>query len=105
MNTNKASGEYEVLSPWADVDPKPLRSIAPRITDLAEKKIGFFYNAKEPAYPITRIVADRLKARFPTCETSWYPFTRVSIPEIEANKEKFESWLNGLDAVILAVAD
>jgi len=105
MNTNRADGEYEVLSPWAEADPKPLRGISPRVMDLAGKKIGFFCNSKRAAHPITTVIADKLKARFPTCETSWYFFTRVSIPEIETNKEKFEEWINGVDAVVAAVGD
>ena len=35
-------GQYEVLSPWAEVDPIPLRGISPRIKTLAGKKIGLF---------------------------------------------------------------
>jgi len=36
--------QYEVLNPWADLDPVPLRGISPRVTDLAGKTIGLFRN-------------------------------------------------------------
>ena len=105
MKTNLVDGRYDVLSPWAVADPKPLRGIAPRIADLSHKKIGFFCNAKRAAHPITKVVADKLKTKFPGCELSWYFFTRVSIPEIETNKDKFEEWIKGVDAVVAAVGD
>ena len=105
MNANETSGGYEVLNPWAESDPKPLKGITPRPPDLAGKKIGFFCNSKRAAHPITKVIAEKLKARFPTCETSWYFFTRVSIPEVETNKDKFEIWIKGVDAVIAAVGD
>jgi len=38
--------QFEVLSPWADVDPIPLRGISPRLSSLAGKKIGIFVNPK-----------------------------------------------------------
>jgi hypothetical protein len=105
MKTNAADISYEVLNPWAEADSKPLKGITPRIADLTEKRIGFFCNAKRAAFPVTKAIAEKLKTRFPTCETSWYFFTKVSIPEIETNKDKFEEWIKGVDAVIAAVGD
>ncbi len=105
MKTNIANTNYEVLNPWAEADPKPLQGITARIADLTGKKIGFYCNSKRAAYPVTQVIAEKLKTRFPTCETSWYFFTRVSIPEIETNKDKFEEWIKGVDAVVGAVGD
>ncbi len=105
MNTNLTNSHYEVLNPWAESDLKPVRGITPRIADLAGKKIGFFCNAKRAAHPVAKAIAEKLKERFPTYEPSWYFFTRVSIPEVETNKEKFEEWIKGVDAVIAAVGD
>jgi hypothetical protein len=105
MKTNTADGRYEVLSPWAEADPKPLRGITPRIADLSNKKIGLYCNAKRAALPVNKVVAEKLKAQFPGCEISWYFFTRVSLPEIETNKDKFEEWIKGVDAVVAAVGD
>ena len=82
MKTSMANNQYEVLSPWAEADPKPLKGIAPRVPDLEGKKIGFFCNAKRAAHPVTQVIAEKLKTRFPPCETSWYFFTKASIPEV-----------------------
>lgn len=105
MNTDVTTGGYPVLCPWAEADPKPVKGLTPRLDDLAGKKIGFYCNSKRAAQPITKAIAEKLKARFPDIETDWYFFTRVSIPEIETNKEKFEEWIKGVDAVIGAVGD
>lgn len=107
MSTGNANGEFEVLSPWADVDPVPLKGISPRLEDLAGKKIGLFVLSKPAARPILTAVETQLKQRYPTCEISWYgsnlPFTKMQIES--GNKEKFEEWVKGVDAVIGAVGD
>jgi hypothetical protein len=101
------NGEFEVLSPWADVDPVPLKGIAPRLKDLTGKKIGLFVLSKPAARPILTVLEAKLKQKYPTCETSWYgsnlPFTRMQIES--ENKARFEEWVNGVDAVIGAVGD
>lgn len=106
MNKKKANGEYEVLCPWADVDPLPLRGIAPRVIDLAGKKVGFLTNKKAVALSILTIVERKLKERFPTLKTSWFRGQTFSVSEIETErKPQFEEWLNGLDAVVSASGD
>jgi hypothetical protein len=104
---SKSNSIYEVLSPWAEADPVPSRSITPRITSLAGKKIGLLANAKRAARPILDVVEKRLKEKFPTSEISWY-FTQYAVgpAEIETvNKAKYEDWLKGTDAVVAAVGD
>lgn len=108
MNSSSLNGQYEVLSPWAEADPIPLRGLtAARITDLAGKKIGLLSNAKRAARPISTVVEGKLKERFPTAEISQYfTINAVGPEEIETeNKAKFEDWLKGVDAVVAAVGD
>jgi hypothetical protein len=105
MNNNIAAGRYGVLSPWAEADPKPAKGLTPRLKNLLGKKIGFYCNSKRAAQPITKAIEEKLKDRYPDIKTSWYYFTRVSIPEIETNKDKFEEWIKGVDVVIGAVGD
>ena len=66
------NNQYEVLSPWAEIDPIPLRGISPRLIDLTGKKIGLFCNYKRAARPILTVVEQKLKEKFPTSETSWF---------------------------------
>ena len=106
MNAGKASVSYEVLNPWAEADPIPLKGLAPRVTDLAGKKIGLLCNNKRAA-PLILNVAERiLKERFPTSEISWFRARSFSVSSLEPeNLAKFEDWIKGVDAVVAAVGD
>jgi hypothetical protein len=98
--------QYEVLSPWADVDPIPLRGISPRIDSLAGKKIGLFVNPKRAAMPIAQSIDRRLKTMYPDIQTTIFHSVGANVNEIETkNKEKFTAWAKGLDAAIAVVGD
>ena len=98
--------QFEVLSPWADVDPIPLRGISPRIDNLAGKKIGLFVNPKRAAMPIAQSLDRRLKAMYPDVQTAIYHSVGANVNEVETkNKEKFTAWAKGLDAAIAVVGD
>ena len=103
---NQRSTEYEVLSPWADADPVPLRGIAPRPADLAGKKIGLYSNRKRAAQLILGVFERELLEKFPTAQTSWYACTTINTPEmLTEGRAKFEAWVDSVDAVVLSVAD
>ena len=98
--------QFEVLSPWADVDPIPFRGISPRIPTLAGKKIGLFVNPKRAAMPIAESIDRRLKAMYPDVQTIVFRSVGANVNEIETkNKEKFIAWVRGIDAVIAVVGD
>ena len=98
--------QFEVLSPWADVDPIPLRGISPRVQSLAGKKIGLFVNPKRAAMPIAQSIEGRLKAMYPDVQTIVFHSVGANVNEIETkNKEKFTAWAKGLDAAIAVVGD
>ncbi len=106
MTNHKSNGQYEVLSPWAEVDPIPLRGISPRVTDLAGKRIGLFRNFKRAARPILTVVESKLKERFPTAEFSWFDSTAANVLETETeNRARFEEWAKSVDTVVAAVGD
>jgi hypothetical protein len=103
---NQRSTEYEVLSPWADADPVPLRGIAPRPADLAGKNIGLYSNRKRAAQLTLDAVERELLAKFPSARTSRYECTTVNTPEMLTDgKARFEAWVASVDAVVLSVAD
>jgi len=98
--------QFEALSPWADVDPIPLRGISLRLPSLAGKKIGLFVNPKRAAMPMAESVDRRLKAMYPDVQTIIYHSVGANVNEIETNnKEKFIAWAKGLDAAIAMVGD
>jgi hypothetical protein len=105
-STKALDTQFEVLSPWADVDPIPLRGISPRIQTLAGKKIGLFVNPKRAAMPIAESIDKRLKAMYPDAQTIVFHSTEANVNEMETkNKEQFTAWAKGLDAAIAVVGD
>ncbi len=101
-----AANAYEVLSPWADVDPIPLRGISPRIQNLAGKKIGIFVNYKRAARPIGLALEKRLKSMYPDSEISFFHSPEWNVSEIETkDRDKFTAWAKGVNAVVLVVGD
>jgi hypothetical protein len=106
MPDAKRYAQYEVLSPWAEADPVPARGITRRPEKLDGAKIGLFANGKRAAVPTLAAVESQLKQRFPTLQTSWYRCSEFNTPELlTAGKEKFRTWVTGLDAVVLSVGD
>jgi hypothetical protein len=107
MSNGKSNGQYEVLSPWAEADPIPLKGISPRIKDLAGKKIGLFCNSKRASKPIMTAIAEKLKERYPNSEINRYE-AEESFLIVQAegkNRVKFREWAKELDAAIVAVGD
>jgi hypothetical protein len=105
MNTSSTNGTYEVLNPWAEADPVPLRGIAARMEDLAGKKIGLFRNSKRAAPLSLEAVKNKLKEKYPSIEFS--PFAlmpNAGVLETE-DKDRFEVWIKEVDGVIFAYGD
>jgi hypothetical protein len=98
--------QYEVLSPWAEMDSIPPRGISPRLESLAGKKIGLFINTKRAAKPMAAAIAKRLEEKFPTSETSLFasPLSTVILRDSK-DGDQFTAWLKSVNAVILLVGD
>ena len=97
---------YEVLSPWAEADPVPLKGLSPRVDKLDGKKIGLLCNNKRAAPLILDITEKLLKEKFPTASISRFNARSFSVSSLEKDREgEFNDWLKGVDAVIAAVGD
>jgi hypothetical protein len=97
---------YEVLSPWAEADPIPLKGLSPRLTGLEGKKIGLLCNSKRAAPLILDAVERIIKERYPSSQTSRFEGRTFSVSSLEADrKQEFDDWIKGLDAVVAAVGD
>jgi hypothetical protein len=99
-------GQYEVLTPWADVDPVAPKGICPRVTDLNGKTIGLFSSVfKVASRPVSMVAEKRLKERFPDLKFSWFE-SEFNLEVMESEeKDRFEEWVQGVDAVVTAVGD
>jgi predicted transcriptional regulator YheO len=79
MSNDKAGASYEVLSPWAAADPKPLKGLSPRLADLAGKKIGLLCNNKRAAPLILDVTERLLKKKYPTAKISRFNSRSFSV--------------------------
>jgi hypothetical protein len=97
---------YEVLSPWAEIDPIPQHGILPRPSDITGKRIGLYDNGKRAAATILATIEGELKARFAGLTFSYYRRTNGYMEIAQTDeKGKYESWLKEQDAVVFAVGD
>ncbi len=99
------NGQYEVLNPWAEADPIPLRGISPRVTELKDKTIGLLFSTKRAARPILTVVQEKLKERFPTLKFIWFPFDwYLDIAETK-DKARLDKFIKEVEVVISSVGD
>lgn len=61
-----SSVALEVLNPRAEFEPPSNLAIAPRVADLAGKKIGLYWNGKPDGNLFFDRVQELLKKKFPT---------------------------------------
>ena len=101
-----AEAQFEVLNPWADVDPFPPKGINPRLNSFDGKKIGLFANSKRSAVPQARKVGEKLKEKFPTIQTDLYHAPDPNyIAKDSPEWGKFSAWIKTVDAIVLTVGD
>ena len=105
MNTKSTNGAYEVLNPWSEADPVPLKGLGARVTDLAGKRIGLFRNSKRASPLALEAVKNKLKERYPSLEFSNFALMpNAGVLETE-DKARFEEWIKEVDGVIFAFGD
>lgn len=99
--------DYEVLRPWADVDPIEPRGIAPRVSDLDGKTIGLFAFFKEWGPVIMQEVERQMKEKFPKAKFSHYHYPEhvAEVVKDDNYKESFEKWVNEVDTVVTGHGD
>ena len=98
--------QYEVLNPWAEIDPVALKGISSRLDDLNEKTVGLFSNGKPSAAPMLHIIQEKIKKKFPAVKFSSFKGTVAASALSEPGlKTEVQEWAKGVDAAILAVGD
>ena len=106
MNKPEKLDQLQVLSPWSEIDPVPLKPPSPRLDGLAGKKIGLFVNHKRAARPMLESVRRWMQEKYPDISLDMYIGTETNVPEMwTSGKERFEKWIDVVDGVVLAVGD
>lgn len=105
MGADNTKGTYEVLNPWADADPVPLKKPAERISNLEGKTIGLFRNSKRAASYSLQLVENNLKEKYPNLKFSEFALMpNAGILETE-DLDRFEEWIKGVNGVVFAYGD
>ena len=90
--------EWEVFNPEAEYD-KPVQELAPRLTSLANKKMGLFGNGKPNADKLLDAIGELLQKRFANLEVIKYYL------KIGAGAENIRKMAEECDGVIAAISD
>ncbi|MBN1191699.1 MAG: hypothetical protein JXA46_18240 [Dehalococcoidales bacterium] len=100
--------EYEVLSPWGQVDKKSsFEGLQPRVEDLNGKTIGLYAHFKAQAPLILEEVAQRIKEKYPDAKFSHFQYPRDTaeiVNDVEY-EPLFKKWLREVDTVICGYGD
>jgi hypothetical protein len=68
----EAAVTLEVLNPRGEIKTLPTLAPAPRVTDLAAKKIGIYWNEKAGGNNFWDVIEELLKQAFPTAKIVRY---------------------------------
>lgn len=105
--TKNLGAVYEVLGPWAEADPIPLKGISPRPVSLDGKTVGLFASSKPAAPRMMTVLEEKMRRMFPASRISRYD-ARESFVVLQTkgpDRERFEEWVKGVDAIVAAVGD
>lgn len=105
--------EYEVLSPWGEVNAVPPMGLQPRVGDLRSKTIGLFAGFKGHWVLVLREVEQQLKERFPGARFSYYQYPKdmsstrdvCEVANDDEYRPSFEKWLKEVDTVVSGHGD
>ena len=68
--------EYEVLSPWSEVDTSVLTGLTPRLDTLEGKTIGMYGDFMALATKMLHVVEEELTRRYPGIRFSYLQYER-----------------------------
>ena len=99
---SKETVELELLNPRGEIEPPPVYVPAPRVVDLAGKKIALIHNFKAGADTFLEAVQELLTARYPTAT-----FTRDFTTTINLAKEPefYDEVAKSCDAFVFGSGD
>ena len=91
--------ELKLLNPRGEIEPPPTFMPAPRVGDLAGKKIGLYSNSKPGMDNFYAVLEELLKKKYPTAT--------IVIPKgaFEIRDEEAAAWKKEVDTFVYGVGD
>jgi hypothetical protein len=91
--------EIEALNPRGEIEPKSTLAPAPRVKDLAGKRVGLYSNGKPGMDNFYAALEELLKKRYPTVTTS------LMTGSFEITDKDAQAWAPQIDTFVYAVGD
>lgn len=99
---NEKTVELNLINPRGVIEPPPIFAPAPRVTDLAGKKIALIHNMKAGANTFLDAVEELLKAKYPTATFVKQFTTTVNLAK---EPEFYDEVAKACDAFIFGSGD
>lgn len=91
--------KLELLNPRGVVEAKQTLALTPRVTDLAGKRVGLYWNSKPGMDNFYTVFDELLKKRYPTATTT------ILRGAFLIRDEDAEAWLPQIDTFVYGVGD
>lgn len=91
--------ELELLNPLGEIEPPRTYSLAPRVGDLAGKRVGLYWNGKPGIDNFFAVIEENLKKRFSNVTTT------LLRGAMEITDKDMQTWASQIDTFIYAVGD
>jgi len=97
MSGNKV--ELTLLNPRGVIEAKPMSAPNPRVTDLAGKRVGLYWNSKPGMDNFYKVFEELLKKKYPTATTTLLQGAFL------IRDDDAEAWLAQIDTFVYGVGD
>jgi hypothetical protein len=91
--------KLELLNPRGVIEPQPGLVPAPRVTDLAGKRVGLYWNSKPGMDNFYTVFEELLKEKYPTATTT------LLRGAFEIRDEDADAWVPEIDTFVYGVGD
>ena len=91
--------ELELLNPRGEIELAKTYALAPRVSDLAGKRVGFYWNGKPGIDNFFAVLEENLKKRFPDVTTTLFR------GPMEITDKDIQGWASQIDTFVYAVGD
>jgi hypothetical protein len=91
--------KLELLNPRGVIEPQPGLVPAPRVTDLAGKRVGLYWNSKPGMDNFYTVFEELLKEKYPTVTTT------LLRGAFEIRDEDADAWVPEIDTFVYGVGD
>jgi hypothetical protein len=91
--------ELELLNPRGVVEPQLALAPVPRVTDLAGKRVGLYWNNKPGLDNFYTVFEELLKEKYPTATAT------LLRGAFEIRDEDADAWVKEIDTFVYGVGD